>query len=386
MSNAAAIPDSASRTAWIDAAKGIGISLVFYGHLVERFIETGAPAAAAQMKWIYSFHMPLFFVLAGLVYKDRQLGWTAFAKRELLTRLVPAWAFNVIGMLAWVRAQLAAADFGYLGEHGWAGLAQYCAATTLYETAVGLPRFNVLMWFLICLVVVEAWHYCLRPLVRSTVGLALSVVLFVLATVLVATYRQQLDSVVGSWVNWWHFTSAVAAMAFYQLGILLQRLGGVRRAKPAVWENLAGLGCLIVTLLTFSLNHPSGNRVVMLAGGEYGSPGWFFLTSLAGILFVFNLSRALAGLRWLTYLGRITLALMCLDGILHDFVNPGLVAFVAGLVPVRSVGLTTALCTIGTAFSLGVCLPVVWILQRYGPFLIGQLSHVSSWRQAKPAI
>ncbi len=47
-----------SRIEWVDIAKGIGIILVIIGH-VNTF-------NSSVKEWIYSFHMPLFFILAGV--------------------------------------------------------------------------------------------------------------------------------------------------------------------------------------------------------------------------------------------------------------------------------------------------------------------------------
>ncbi|MGC3996914.1 MAG: hypothetical protein QM767_05030 [Anaeromyxobacter sp.] len=42
---------------------------MYDGHVVERVMYLQNVAAAAQYKLIYSFHMPLFFVLAGAAAK-----------------------------------------------------------------------------------------------------------------------------------------------------------------------------------------------------------------------------------------------------------------------------------------------------------------------------
>lgn len=59
-----------SRIDWVDTAKGIGIFLVVFGHtlrgLTSRSILPGTPQVETLDRWIYSFHMPLFFLLAGL--------------------------------------------------------------------------------------------------------------------------------------------------------------------------------------------------------------------------------------------------------------------------------------------------------------------------------
>ena len=54
---------SEGRELWIDLARGIGIVLVFLGHLT-----------ADIPRWpIYGFHMPLFFILSGYLYRDEKI-------------------------------------------------------------------------------------------------------------------------------------------------------------------------------------------------------------------------------------------------------------------------------------------------------------------------
>lgn len=61
-----------ARTPWIDIAKGIGILLVVYGHVARGVVSAGLPmdpgVFAAIDRAIYSFHMPLFFLLSGFVF------------------------------------------------------------------------------------------------------------------------------------------------------------------------------------------------------------------------------------------------------------------------------------------------------------------------------
>jgi fucose 4-O-acetylase-like acetyltransferase len=63
--------ESVRRVQWIDFAKGIGIFLVVLGHALGGMSSTGLLSAesgyAFGVRWIYHFHMPLFFFLAGLV-------------------------------------------------------------------------------------------------------------------------------------------------------------------------------------------------------------------------------------------------------------------------------------------------------------------------------
>jgi fucose 4-O-acetylase-like acetyltransferase len=63
------IPD---RLAWVDYAKGLGIVLVVYGHVARGLMSAGWVNETKFLSMIdgviYSFHMPLFFMLSGIFY------------------------------------------------------------------------------------------------------------------------------------------------------------------------------------------------------------------------------------------------------------------------------------------------------------------------------
>lgn len=80
----------AGRLGWIDAAKGIGILLVVYGHAVDglyaaRMIDAASPLMTSFYA-VYTFHMPLFFFLSGLLVERRVLRDRA----GFVTRLLPS--------------------------------------------------------------------------------------------------------------------------------------------------------------------------------------------------------------------------------------------------------------------------------------------------------
>lgn len=64
-----------SRAQWVDAAKGMGIAMVVFGHAVGGMLMAGlAPAGSAwatAFYLVYTFHMPLFFLLSGLFVQRR---------------------------------------------------------------------------------------------------------------------------------------------------------------------------------------------------------------------------------------------------------------------------------------------------------------------------
>jgi fucose 4-O-acetylase-like acetyltransferase len=83
-----------TRQEWVDYAKGIGIVLVVYGHLLSSGFHAGLGISAAFFSLsdslVYSFHMPLFFFLAGL-----------FADRSLAGRGITKFLLNKLSLLAY---------------------------------------------------------------------------------------------------------------------------------------------------------------------------------------------------------------------------------------------------------------------------------------------
>ena len=71
----AAAQGTYARTTWVDAAKGVGIVLVVIGHVIGGLRDAGlVPAegnAGKVLYLIYTFHMPLFFMLSGLFVESR---------------------------------------------------------------------------------------------------------------------------------------------------------------------------------------------------------------------------------------------------------------------------------------------------------------------------
>lgn len=77
------------RIEWIDIAKGIGILLVILGHSVK--------FGGAIHNLIFSFHMPLFFVLSGITYKQKDN--KTFICMKLKTLIMPYIIFSLIGFV-----------------------------------------------------------------------------------------------------------------------------------------------------------------------------------------------------------------------------------------------------------------------------------------------
>ena len=137
----------------IDMARFYAMALVFYGHFIEEFMLLKNPVGATQYKFIYSFHMVLFIVLAGYVAKEQytELGVVEFLKHRFFSRLFPFIFFTVLMMVPTIF--LNGKFFGLVlpSVEGY--------ARGLLLTAFGMPLFCVPSWFLLLIIGVELVHY-----------------------------------------------------------------------------------------------------------------------------------------------------------------------------------------------------------------------------------
>lgn len=96
-----------NRIHWVDYAKGIGIFLVVLGHVCRglKLSSVLDPLFAASIdRWIYAFHMPIFFFLSGLLVKHSvSKPLKTFVIDKLKTLAYPYFVWSVIqGLLIYM--------------------------------------------------------------------------------------------------------------------------------------------------------------------------------------------------------------------------------------------------------------------------------------------
>lgn len=88
------------RIAYLDMAKGVGIVLMVAGHLIGSLQSIdNKPYFAPAYQWIASFHMPLFFIISGILLnitreEEKEMG--QIVCRKARTLLLPYASFSLI--------------------------------------------------------------------------------------------------------------------------------------------------------------------------------------------------------------------------------------------------------------------------------------------------
>lgn len=165
------------RIPWIDDLKGLAIVLIVAGHVVATLenMTTGECQAMFRgvFKFIYSFHVPLWFVIAGMTFSNRD-GYATFAAKKFKRLMIPYYFWGLLSAVAYiVMGQDVAADvqavsttnsFAMKTLHG----AWWVPIVSIVH-AGGWPDgkgfcFNGVLWFLPVLFVTELVYYWIARL------------------------------------------------------------------------------------------------------------------------------------------------------------------------------------------------------------------------------
>ncbi|MBX6362204.1 MAG: acyltransferase family protein [Acidobacterium ailaaui] len=240
------------RILWVDICKGLGIICVVLGHAMD---------GTALQRFIYTFHMPLFFFLSGFLHRA-QPSYGVYAKRKAIHLLLPYVAFMLLLCpLAYISALHHPEKWGALTK------------TFLWGGGQMEGRYGVL-WFFTCLYITQQIANYL--LVRFRQGVMI---------------MAGLVSLAGAYLVAWlapHFT--LPFNAHVVLGALPLLLAGYlyrKSRRQHVFELLAMPGFLL-TIWLVRLRVPVSYD---MKSGNYGVPGLSLVLALSCILAVIALSR-----------------------------------------------------------------------------------------------
>ena len=293
-----------SRMNVLDIAKGIGIVFVIFAH-VNYTPELLTP--------IYSFHMPLFFILAGMVYNPEKYPRLRDLIRRRWDTMIKAYLFFSLAALVYVF--LSEKIFVYAKD---LSAEKYISSFWQIFIAQGsAPVLNTPLWFVPCLFAVELMYFYLArlTLVRCVLVCAvLSSAGWLLESGLLAFNNKVLP---------WTLDSALYALSFYAAGNRL--FPYVRRAiirnenRPDRNKRyLAVFALCVLVWLPLMLM----NGKVSLGSRVLNNGFLFFLTGVLGTLAVLAVSCMLKDNKFLLFLGKNTFCLMSVHFMIRAYTIP----------------------------------------------------------------
>jgi fucose 4-O-acetylase-like acetyltransferase len=350
---------SSKRIFWVDAAKAIGILLVIYGHIISTFISVGNKNAFQSYKFIYSFHMPLFFFIAGFFFKRRYESRFTEIKVLFYKRILPVLLFGLMALPLWIIYRILI--WGYVD-------------IPIYEEMIlpylrGQPLLNEITWFLVCLFMTEVIAIFVLPFANNNVKRVFVIFIFMTLGLLITANMKEYEHIFGIQKNTWYIHEALVTMAFYTMGFTIFNYIKQNELLSPIWRYLILSVSFSITFLTFNLNTPYEEFAVIMKESWHGWSLYFLVSAISGIVFVILLSTFIPENGVIKYIGQNTLILIGTTGIFQNFVN---LHIITKLDFVNSFWGVTLFGVFITAIYILLSLPVIIVLNKYLPQLVGK--------------
>lgn len=279
------------RIEYVDVAKGIAILSVIVGHTFSAY-----DPGSLLNRFIYSFHMPLFFILSGFFYRPQDFK-TAFG-RKVKNLLVPYLIINA------VRCLIA------LEKSGFETMLQGYLFPALYGNGstpkIALCLFDVkivgMTWFLIAMFVCQVLYLCLEEFSKKY-GTSMWILVILMA-------------VTGMGLNdkvWLPFSiqPAMSALLFYHAGRLMREKKILEEPVRAVPAGILIMGVVIWIVAVFYAS------LGMHANSYHGAAS--VLGAIAATYFITQFSKGLYHVPvlggFLNWCGRNSIYIYCFHAI-----------------------------------------------------------------------
>lgn len=246
-----------SRLDWLDAAKALGMLLVYIGHCNITGVNP----------YIYMFHMPLFFIISGFcwnVEKNADIDILAFAKKKFRNYAIPYFKICMVCFVVFIIPH-GLKEYGFSYEY-LSYLLQLVYGIFVYSrgTTEWLPNCSP-VWFLTCLYCAEMiFYYIMRsrkPILYVFISGAIGFIM----------------SLVGKWFPW-NIDTAFSAIPLIYAGVILR----------TYWESISKVEYLMILCPLSIAMLIWGIKGVDFDGNHYDNMLSMYLCSITISLFLLS--------------------------------------------------------------------------------------------------
>lgn len=277
----------ANRVSWIDICKGIGILTVLYAHALN---------SESIRFFFYSFHIPLFFFLSGVVFHHKNHESLIHSiKKAVNGILIPYFIFALIGYLIWMIL------------NKFSGITLDSIITQIQRILYGNGSsneffYNVVLWFLPCLFITRILFTFIVSLTQNRRVLFLLILLSGIVGYLISILFPLIKLPFG-------FETALSAVVFFGLGYLWNSSHGFLKKiiHPKAFKIfLISLGICVVLS---SVNYIQVGRQIDMRLNFLNHVYLYYPAAISGIISCVALSHLLEKNRVLEVLGKYSMIL-----------------------------------------------------------------------------
>ena len=303
--------------------------------------------------YVWSFHVPLFFFVSGILFKDKQEGFWKYLKDRFFSLMVPYYSIGLVCVLIFALLGRFAAE--KLAVDGYSFDILTNLGGLLYGSAkTGHLKFNLPLWFLPCLFCVTVIYYFINRLTQGKPGrIMMAMVLFAVGGYVINYHTGIRMLPLG-------LETAITMTVFYGAGNLYQ-VRGLKDFDRPFWILLILAGAVISCF----------NGRVTYSADRYNNILLFYPAVLCSIIGYTALARTIDHSSILEYLGRNTLPVFALHKLPVLFFQT-VVPFTARLLKANNMIVILGVSLAGILLSL----LAGEIIRRIAPWAIGERKRV----------
>lgn len=333
------------RIKWIDYGKALAIFLVVLAHT-----DLYIPLKIG----IYTLSMPVFFFISGFLFSfEHNPSYRSFLKKRFRQLIIPYFWINVIAYLFWY----------FVGRKVGADAGE---AIPWYDPVINAFLGNgkqmihdIPIWFLVCLFMIENLYYIIfKNVKRQWIGL-IGLIIFAYLNYTFSPLHLPFS-----------MNTAIVGIIFYALGNICNKADIFKEAK---------LYSLIISLLIVVFVSYENGQIAMHIN-YYGNYFWFLLGGISGIVLIFNICSYFIswfGYRdFISYLSRNTLIICGFHLLMFSFIK-GIMVYVLRI-PVSVSHDKIGANIVFSLLSILLCLPLIYVINKYFPFIVGRKKRVTS--------
>lgn len=286
------------REKYIDIAKGIAIILVIIGHC-EYTNKT-------LLVWLYSFHMPLFFMINGFFIKNsiNRLSLKEFTKRKAKTILIPYLIFSIPLYIAYIAKTL----IKYKTISGIEAIQKFLGIFLVCRDS----NFDIGLWFLVSLFVSDILVYLILKIIFDSNNIKEKNKNIVITGITIITYIVGviITSIAKKYLIIWNLDIAPLCTSFILMGYLLSV---INEKKDIISNKFLCIIMFFINVIFAYLNYKVCGKSDIYYS-NLGNGFYYLLAAISGSIFILQISKFIEKSKILETIGKHSLIYYALQG------------------------------------------------------------------------
>lgn len=332
------------RIEWLDMLKGWGMILVMFAH---------APLPDVLRKYIYSFHIPLFFFISGYLFTiNKYSNIREFFLSKIKSLLIPYFIFSTFNYLFWL-------VFRKFANNSTDSILKPFVGIFIGIRGTEWTLCNGTLWFVLALFISEVGLYFILKYLKYNIRKTTTYLA-------IFTFIGYLYSKFIGIRLVWSIDVAFTAIVFLGSGYLIRKINIINKINNKY----------IILLLILNLIFGMSNTEVNMFSGIYGNYIFFYIASVSGILANILLIKSMPTIKIFNYVGKNTFIYLAL----HQYIIYSVLKKVSSKI-VSNIQSGLELILVAIVFvivTLILLYPVIYITNKYFPFIVGKKKKVAS--------